>query len=177
MFSFAMSFLLDGKFGTKIFSLFEIYAVRMGKVKSTLPGRDGGLRLQGVDQTGGVYDTTITQTNGILRNYYDNYKVYSDKFIYDGSFIKLRQIIISYNIPVNGLKFAKLQSASISFVARNLATFYKQTKDFDPELLQLFDRYVHGMIDRRGFLDGAAKFAVGGMTAAAILQSMRGAYD
>ena len=45
-------------------------------------------------------------------------------------------------------------------------------KDFDPELLKLFDRYVHGMIDRRGFLDGASKFAVGGLTAAAILQML-----
>ena len=45
-------------------------------------------------------------------------------------------------------------------------------KDFHPEILKLFDRYVHGMIDRRSFLDGAAKFAVGGMTAAAILQAL-----
>src|SRR6476659_7937546 len=44
--------------------------------------------------------------------------------------------------------------------------------DFHPEILKLCDRYVHGMIDRRGFLDGAAKFAVGGMTAAAILQAL-----
>src|SRR5215831_8490574 len=44
--------------------------------------------------------------------------------------------------------------------------------DFHPEILKLFDRYVHGMIDRRGFLDGAAKLAVGGMTAAAILQAL-----
>jgi carboxymethylenebutenolidase len=44
--------------------------------------------------------------------------------------------------------------------------------DFHPEVLKLFDRYVHGMIDRRGFLDGAAKFAVGGITAAAILQAL-----
>jgi carboxymethylenebutenolidase len=44
--------------------------------------------------------------------------------------------------------------------------------DFHPEVLRLFDRYVHGMIDRRGFLDGAAKFAVGGMTAAAMLQAL-----
>lgn len=129
----SFSFLLDGKFGNKIFSLFEVYAVRMGKVKSTLPGRDGGLRLQGVDQTGGVYDTTITQTGGVLRNYYDNYKVYSEKFLYDGSFIKLRQVIFSYNIPVASLKFVRLQAASLSFVARNLFIVYKQTKDFDPE--------------------------------------------
>ena len=45
--------------------------------------------------------------------------------------------------------------------------------DFDPEVLRLFDRYVHGAIDRRGFLDGAAKFAVGGVTAAALLDALR----
>ena len=36
--------------------------------------------------------------------------------------------------------------------------------DFHPEVLRLFDSYVHGRIDRRGFLEGAAKFAVGGVT-------------
>ncbi len=45
----------------------------------------------------------------------------------------------------------------------------KTASDFDPELLSLFDSYVHGIIDRRGFLDRAKKFAVGGVTAAALL--------
>jgi carboxymethylenebutenolidase len=44
--------------------------------------------------------------------------------------------------------------------------------DFDPEVMRLFDRYVHGALDRRGFLDGAAKFAVGGVTAAALLEAL-----
>jgi len=48
----------------------------------------------------------------------------------------------------------------------------KTASDFDPELLRLFDRYVHGGISRREFLDGAARFAVGGLTAAAILESL-----
>lgn len=41
--------------------------------------------------------------------------------------------------------------------------------DFDQELLDLFDGYVHGVYDRREFLDKAAKFAVGGVTAAGLL--------
>ncbi|TBU88481.1 YghX family hydrolase [Phytopseudomonas dryadis] len=45
-------------------------------------------------------------------------------------------------------------------------------KDFHPELLELYDFYVHGRISRRDFLDRAAKFAVGGLTAAAILASL-----
>jgi carboxymethylenebutenolidase len=44
--------------------------------------------------------------------------------------------------------------------------------DFDPEVLKLFDKYVHGVIDRRGFLDGAARFAVGGVTAAGLLAAL-----
>ena len=49
----------------------------------------------------------------------------------------------------------------------------KQTaNDFHPEVLKLFDAYVHGGIDRRGFLDGAARFAVGGVSAAALLEAL-----
>jgi carboxymethylenebutenolidase len=45
--------------------------------------------------------------------------------------------------------------------------------DFDQELLILFDAYVHGDMDRRGFLQRAEKFAKGGVTAAAILASLQ----
>jgi carboxymethylenebutenolidase len=48
----------------------------------------------------------------------------------------------------------------------------KTAADFDQELLILFDAYVHGDIDRRGFLDRAAKFAVGGVTAAMLLEAL-----
>ncbi|HZJ00641.1 MAG TPA: dienelactone hydrolase family protein [Gemmatimonadaceae bacterium] len=48
----------------------------------------------------------------------------------------------------------------------------KTAHDFDQELLILFDAYVHGGIDRRAFLDKAAKFAVGGVTAAMLLEQL-----
>jgi carboxymethylenebutenolidase len=44
--------------------------------------------------------------------------------------------------------------------------------DFPPEILGLFDQYVHGDIDRRAFLAGAAKFAVGGLTALGFLHAL-----
>ena len=49
----------------------------------------------------------------------------------------------------------------------------KKASDFPPEVLKLFDGYVHGMMNRREFIDRAGKFAVGGFTAAAILESLR----
>ncbi len=48
----------------------------------------------------------------------------------------------------------------------------KTAADFDPEVLRLFDRYVHGGIDRRGFLSGAARYAVAGTTAAGLLAAL-----
>jgi carboxymethylenebutenolidase len=48
----------------------------------------------------------------------------------------------------------------------------KTAQDFDPEVLRLFDQYVHGAIDRRGFLAGAARFAVGATTAAGLLAAL-----
>jgi carboxymethylenebutenolidase len=52
----------------------------------------------------------------------------------------------------------------------------KNATDFPQELLNLFDRYVHGDIDRRDFLEGAKKYAVGGLTATAIWESLRPNY-
>lgn len=48
----------------------------------------------------------------------------------------------------------------------------KKASDFPQELLDLFDLYVHGDIDRRAFIDRAKRFATGGVTAAMLLESL-----
>ena len=48
----------------------------------------------------------------------------------------------------------------------------KTAKDFDPEVLKLFDKFVHGDIDRRGFLSSASKYAVGGVSATMLLEML-----
>ena len=52
----------------------------------------------------------------------------------------------------------------------------KTAADFDPEVLRLFDRYVHGLIDRRGFLEGAGKYAAAGTTAVGLLEALSPRY-
>ena len=52
----------------------------------------------------------------------------------------------------------------------------RKASDFPPEVLKLFDQYVHGWMSRRDFLDRAGKYAVGGFTAAAMLESLRPNY-
>lgn len=60
-----------------------------------------------------------------------------------------------------------MNPTDLSATARRLTS-----ADFDQELLILFDAYVHGSIDRRGFLERAQKFAVGGLTAAGLLAAL-----
>src|SRR5258708_5684530 len=55
-------------------------------------------------------------------------------------------------------------------MAQRPVTERRKASDFPPELLKLFDFYVHGAIGRRAFLNGAQKFAVGGVTATALFR-------
>lgn len=52
----------------------------------------------------------------------------------------------------------------------------KNASEFDQELLDLYDYYAHGQIDRRTFIDRAAKFAIGGLTAFALLDMLSPRY-
>lgn len=52
----------------------------------------------------------------------------------------------------------------------------KKASDYPQELLNLFDKYVHGDIERRDFLEGAQKFAVGGVTATMLYESLKPNY-
>ena len=129
--NFSLNVLLDGKFGNSIYSNLAQYAHRFGLTKATLPGREDGLPLSGVDEEGNPYERVVPVEE--LDTYYDNQKNYTELFVYNGSFVKLRQLIVTYNLPVDKLSFIKLQSASISLVGRNLAILYKHTDLFDPE--------------------------------------------
>jgi TonB-linked SusC/RagA family outer membrane protein len=114
---FNFSFLIDGKFGAKIFSGTNWYGYGYGLSKETLPGRDlryGTQQLYPQD----YYNAIAVNNPGI--------------FVYDASFIKFRQIILGYTIPASIFK-DKIQGITLSFVARNLFTIMKHTPNIDPE--------------------------------------------
>jgi carboxymethylenebutenolidase len=70
-----------------------------------------------------------------------------------------------------------LECLSARVLASNITDMErKKATDFPQELLSIFDRYVHGEISRREFLNSAKKYAVGGLTAAAIWESLRPNY-
>jgi len=52
----------------------------------------------------------------------------------------------------------------------------KKASDFDPQVLSLFNKYIHGAINRREFLESAGKFAIGGLTAMGLWELLRPNY-
>jgi hypothetical protein len=110
----------------------EVYATRLGLMKSTLAGRENGLELNGVTKEGNQYSYTVPVAN--LRSaYYNSQNRYTELFVHDASFIKLRQVVLSYRLPSGFLKVLGVQSASVALVGRNLLILYKKTDNFDPE--------------------------------------------
>ena len=57
----------------------------------------------------------------------------SENFVYDASFIKLRQISLEYDLPAKLLEKTPLKNVAVSFVGRNLAILYRKTDNIDPE--------------------------------------------
>ena len=130
--NFSLDVLVDGKFGGDVFSVMEVYATRLGLMKSTLPGRENGLLLEGVTANGDSYSHTVPVAN--LRSaYYNSLNRYTELFVHDASFVKLRQAILSYRLPAGFLKGIGVQSANVSLVGRNLLILYRKTDNFDPE--------------------------------------------
>ena len=112
-----LSFLIDGKFGGKVFAGSEYYAYEDGLTKSTLPGRETGFN-GGKTSAENYY---IALGNNV-----------SSQFVQSSSFIKFRQVTLGYNFP--GSMFHNvIQGATISLVGRNLFYIMKKTTDIDPE--------------------------------------------
>lgn len=108
-----LSFLIDGKWGGKIFSATDYYGYIFGLHQATLENRDA----LGVNAA----------------NYYSTYaNNVSKQFVQDASFIKFRQVILGYNFPAKMFN-NKIKGLNVSFVGRNLFILMKRTDNIDPE--------------------------------------------
>lgn len=129
--TFSLGFLLDGKFGSKMYVSTNAYATNYGLHKRTVENnvRETGVTVTGVDQEGAPFTKTIP-----AQNYYQGIAFsLTDQFVSDAGFIKLRQLTFGYSLPQRVVAKTPFQSASLSFVARNLLLIYSQVKNVDPE--------------------------------------------
>ncbi|HYE55779.1 MAG TPA: SusC/RagA family TonB-linked outer membrane protein [Chitinophagaceae bacterium] len=127
--NFNFGVLIDFKSGGKIFSATNSYATVFGLHKMTLPGRETGIVGEGVNEGGGK--------NTVKEDAWDYYPALagrvSSQFVYDASFIKLRQIVLGYNLPQSWFRRIGVQGVQLALVGRNLAILKKHTPNIDPE--------------------------------------------
>jgi TonB-linked SusC/RagA family outer membrane protein len=115
---FSLRFLIDGRIGGTIVSGTEMNLAFSGITKGTLPFREGGLNLGGVDATsGGAVSTSITSQQFWQTASLQRYGV-GQFFAYNATAIRLRELSLGYDIPIKNTTIVK--SLRFSAVARNL---------------------------------------------------------
>lgn len=133
-------FLIDFKAGAEIYSGTNVRLVGSGDHKMTVEPHSGlgyvsegreKITVTGVTPDGEAFTKVLdaTETDG----FWGAYSQLSDRFIYDASFAKLRQVSVGYSLPQSIIGSTPLGSVRISFVARNLALLYSQLENVDPE--------------------------------------------
>ena len=130
----SLGFLIDTQKGGDIFSLDMYYGLATGLYKETAYGtiRETGILNAGVAPDG-TPNTVVVKDPGTFSNNY-GYLVEPNKaFIYDASYVKLREVSITYNFPKNLFEGTFINSASFSLLGSNLWIISKNLPYADPE--------------------------------------------
>ncbi|MEP6929077.1 MAG: SusC/RagA family TonB-linked outer membrane protein, partial [Flavobacterium sp.] len=173
-----LQFLIDMKFGMDVYSMTNSLAAQKGLLDVTTEGRDAynearaqavandpnfsqstwiptaGYVVPGVVNTGTadnpnyVKNTTPVNPQDYWNTVFNNTPA---PFIYDASYVKLREVSLGYTIPKSVFNGAKINSIYISVFARNLLTFNKDLPNVDPESM-----YTSG--NGQGFEYGSLPF-------------------
>lgn len=136
---FSLSFLLDFKWGAKLFSGSNYSFYSEGLHKNTLGGREtdanGTIVGKGVMDDGNgnyVANTVAVKAQDYWQGICNNN--IAEEFLYNASFMKLRELSLGYSLPASLLEKQKaVKSVTISLVGRNLWTIIKHTDNIDPE--------------------------------------------
>ncbi len=141
--SFNLSALIDFKLGNKMLSGTNFNAVRHGKHKMTLPGRDsGGIIGEGVNEKGEVNAVKVIPDAywAVIRS-----RALIEPVIYNGGYWKLRQITAGYDLSKLLAKNSPIKSLKLSFVANNVLMLKKWVDNIDPESFGYSSDNISGM--------------------------------
>ena len=128
----ALDVLIDTKQGGDIYSLSNATAHFTGNHKATLEGREDGFVFDGVNEDGSPNQTAVDP-----ETFWTNVAAFPDggideAFVYDASYIRLKQVTLSYQVPESLLQNAPLQSLRLAATGSNLFFFERHTDGFDP---------------------------------------------
>lgn len=138
--NFHIDFLIDFKAGGDIYSGTNVRLVGQGLHKMTVEPTSGlgfvsegreSLTVTGVDEEGNTLTKTLDATE--IPGFWGAYQNLSDRFVYDASFIKFRQLSIGYRLPTKLLGKSPITSAKLSIVGRNLFLLHSNLDNVDPE--------------------------------------------
>ena len=141
--NFQFNFNIDYQVGGKFFSLSEQWGNYSGLLEATARTNDKGWNVRdAVADGGGVHVVGISSTDGrpvsmyvdgftYFHQFYDNR--IAEPYIHNLTFVKLREVSLGYEIPVQKLKLANVfKGAVFSVVSSNPWLIYRETKSFDP---------------------------------------------
>jgi outer membrane receptor protein involved in Fe transport len=130
---FVVSGLIDVRRGGDIFSVSNMFGNYTGVFNNTLQGREvdwnnPGIVARGIDAETGAANATNVTSEAYFQSLYGIHEA----FVYDGSFVKLRELRVGYDLPQSFLGRARVRSANISLVGRNLL-MRSRIPNVDPE--------------------------------------------
>ena len=126
--------LLDVRRGGKLYSVTNMFGEYAGVLESTVAGRENdwdnpGVLVEGIDVATGLPNTTrIT-----AEEYFHGLFGYTERYVYDAGYVKLRELRLSYNLPESwASRILGSREASFSLVGRNLK-MWTNVPNIDPE--------------------------------------------
>lgn len=133
---FSLASTIDVRHGGKIFSGTNFYGQATGTLASTMYGRtvdwnNPGVVINGIIESTGAKNTTNVSSEQYFQSL--SYNDISEPYVYDDSFIKLREIRLGYELPSNWAAKMNSNSVNIAFIGRNLWTS-TNVPNIDPEI-------------------------------------------
>ncbi|MES2113142.1 MAG: SusC/RagA family TonB-linked outer membrane protein [Bacteroidota bacterium] len=157
----AFNFNIDYQFGGKFASLSNAFGSFSGTTARTAALNDKGNPVRdAVADGGGIHQTGVDASGKPVSMYVSAYDYYhnnfnngaEDEFVYDLTFIKLREAGISYRIPVQKLGLGGvIKNATFQIQAHDLWLIYAKSKDFDPSQISAVQGEQAQLPGTRGF--------------------------
>jgi TonB-linked SusC/RagA family outer membrane protein len=126
--------LVDAKIGGDIHSMTTTWGNFAGALSGTIAGRESGIVGNGemLDANGNYVPNNVVRTaEAFNKQYYSNSIV--ESAVFDASYVKLRQLMLTYTLPKKYFQNAIIDDLQFSVVGRNLAILYKNAPHIDPE--------------------------------------------
>ena len=133
--NFSFYTLIDAKIGGDIHSMTTTWGNYAGALSNTVAGRETGIigdgQMLATDGITYVPNNVVVTAESFNKNFYSNSIV--ESAVFDASYVKLRQMMLTYKLPKDLLNNTGINDVSFSVVGRNLAILHKNAPHIDPE--------------------------------------------